>query len=173
MPLGNSITYGNYHPETRPEGLITGYRQSLWLMLEEAGYMVDFVGSRTTGADAVPSFDPHNEGYPGWTDDQIEANVYNWLANNPADVVILHIGTNGLDPDPSDVEGILDEIDRFESNYNFPVQVIMTKIINRSTYSQLTTQFNQNIEKMALDRVISDADDIVAVSYTHLRAHET
>ena len=30
MPLGNSITYGNYHPEQRPEGLITGYRQSLW-----------------------------------------------------------------------------------------------------------------------------------------------
>ncbi len=61
MPLGNSITYGNYHPELRPEGLITGYRQPLWIMLQEAGYEVDFVGSRATGADAEPAFDPDNE----------------------------------------------------------------------------------------------------------------
>jgi len=163
MPLGNSITYGNYHPEIRPEGLITGYRQSLWLMLQDAGYNIDFVGTRATGADAVPAFDPDNEGYPGWTDEQIEDNVFDWLWYNPADVVILHIGTNGLDPDPSDVAGILDEIDRYESTYGLPIKVIMAKIINRSTYSQLTTQFNQNIEKMALDRVISDGDDIVVI----------
>ncbi len=163
MPLGNSITYGNYHPETRPEGLITGYRQSLWLMLTEAGYDIDFVGTRSTGADAVPAFDPDNEGYPGWRDDQIEDNVFNWLWYNPADVVILHIGTNGLDPDPSDVEGILDEIDRYENNYGHHIKVILAKIINRSTYSQLTTQFNQNIEKMALDRVMNDGDDIVVI----------
>jgi len=163
MPLGNSITYGNYHPEPRPEGLITGYRQALWLLLTNAGYQVDFVGSRTTGADAVPAFDPHNEGYPGWRDDQIEVNVYDWLWNNEADVIILHIGTNGLDPDPSDVEAILDEIDRYESNHGHHIKVILAKIINRITYSQLTTQFNQNIEKMALDRVKNNGDDIVVI----------
>jgi len=163
MPLGNSITYGNYHPETRPEGLITGYRQALWIMLKEAGYHVDFVGSRTTGADAVPAFDANNEGYPGWTDDQIKVNVFKWLKKNPADIIILHIGTNGLDPDPSDVEGILDEIDRYENKNDHHIKVVMAKIINRSTYSQLTTQFNQNIEKMALDRVVNDGDDIVVI----------
>ncbi len=160
MPLGNSITYGNYHPEPRPEGMITGYRQALWLMLKEAGYQVDFVGSRSTGKDAEPAFDPDNEGYPGWTDDQIRVNVYKWLRKNPADIIMLHIGTNGLDPDPSDVEGILDEIDRYERDYDHSIKVIMAKIINRSTYSQLTTQFNQNIEKMAIDRVIQQGDDI-------------
>ncbi len=36
-------------------------------------------------------------------------------------------------------------------------------LINRSTYSQLTTQFNQNIEKMAIDRVVNDGDDIVVI----------
>ena len=163
MPLGNSITYGNYHPEPRPEGMITGYRQALWLMLKEAGYNVDFVGSRTTGADAEPAFDPHNEGYPGWTDDQIKENVYKWLKKNPPHIIILHIGTNGLNPDPKDVEGIFDEIDRYENDYDHHIRVIMTKIINRSTYSQLTTQFNQNIEKMAIDRVVNDGDDIVVI----------
>ena len=163
MPLGNSITYGNYHPEPRPEGMITGYRQSLWLMLKEAGYDIDFVGSRTTGADAEPAFDAHNEGYPGWTDDQIKSHVYKWLKKNPPDIIILHIGTNGLDPDPSDVEGIFDEIDRYEEDYNHHIKVIMAKIINRSTYSQLTTQFNQNIEKMALDRVVTEGDDIEVI----------
>lgn len=163
MPLGNSITYGNYHPETRPEGLITGYRQSLWIMLNEAGYAVDFVGSRSTGADAEPVFDPDNEGYPGWRDDQIAENIYDWLVENSADVIILHIGTNGLDPDPGDVAGILDEIDRFEQDFGHPVKVILAKIINRSTYSQLTTLFNQNIEKMALDRVVGEGDDLEVI----------
>lgn len=163
MPLGNSITYGNYHPEPRPEGEITGYRQALWHMLKDAGYHVDFVGSRTTGADAEPIFDAHNEGYPGWTDDQIKANVYKWLKKNPPDIIILHIGTNGLDPDPSDVEGIFEEIDRYEEDYDHHIKVIMTKIINRSNYSQLTTQFNQNIEKMALDRVVRNGDDIEVI----------
>lgn len=163
MPLGNSITYGNYHPELRPTGLITGYRQSLWLELQAIGYDIDFVGNVTAGQDALPTFDPHNQGHPGWRDDEIADSVYSWLQQNPPEIIILHIGTNGLNPDPSDVADILDEIDRFENNYGTHIKVVLAKIINRAMYGSLTTHFNYNIEKMALDRVEELGDDIIVI----------
>jgi len=89
MPLGDSIT----------QGLGSGinevsYRQQLFLSLVEAGYDVDFVGSRKKGSFATPYFDADNEGHPGWTASQVASNVYDWLVQNNADVVLLHVGTN-------------------------------------------------------------------------------
>ena len=153
MPLGDSITYDNHAGDTRPEGLRTGYRQPLWILLNDSGYNVDFVGDIIAGQDAIPDFDPDNEGHPGWRDDQIADNIYSFLQNNPADVILLHIGTNGLNSDPGDVEDILDEIDRYESDYDMDITVILARIINRISYSSTTTDFNDNVEAMALDRV--------------------
>lgn len=59
------------------------------------------------------------------------ANVYNFLIANPANIILLHIGTNSLDISPADVEVILDEIDRWESENNRTVIVILAKIISR------------------------------------------
>jgi lysophospholipase L1-like esterase len=168
MPCGDSITFDNYSGDPRPLGMRTSYRQPLWLMLQAGCYNVDFVGDTLAGQDAYPSFDPDNSGHPGWTDTQVASSIYAWLQAEHADVVLLHIGTNALDTSPADVEDILDEIDRYENDSGMPVTVLLARIINRSTYSATTTQFNDNVEAMALDRVTNPSnpaypDDIVMV----------
>jgi len=160
MPLGDSITIG-YGEITAPE-YMSGYRRPLYLTLKENEYEVNFVGSRQDGELAQPAFDYDHEGWGGYRDDHIALYVYGWLQANPADVILLHIGTNGLDPDPSDVRNILNEIDRYERDYNRQITVLLARIINRVPYSATTTQFNDNVEGMALIRIAA-GDRIVVV----------
>jgi hypothetical protein len=161
MPLGDSITRGAWGSPTD-----IGYRRPLWMLLAGAGCPVDFVGNFQDGSPA--DFDRDHNGIDGERDDQVADKVYGYLQSKPADVVLLHIGTNALDTSPADVEDILDEIDRYETDYGRPVKVLLARIINRNPYSATTTQFNDNVEAMALDRVTNPAnpaypDDIVIV----------
>ena len=167
MPLGDSITQG-YMDSVISEYRV-GYRQKLYLDLVNNGYDVDFVGGLSSGLLAEPAFDVDHEGHGGWCADgcsgqNIRDNVYTFLANNPADVVLLHIGTNDIDAnvqDPNAVVGILDEIDR----YSRGITVVLTRIINRTDDEEKayrTTQFNDNVEAMALVR-IANGDKIVMV----------
>jgi len=171
MPCGDSITYDNHTADTRPEGERISYRYPLWQLLMNAGSSFEFVGGVNAGYDIIPDpQDAHNEGWPGWTDTQVAANIYNWLVANPADIVLLHIGTNALDSSEAEVENILDEIDRYETDSGTPVHVVLARIINRSSYSLLTTQFNNNVEAMALARVgdaitMVDMEDGAGINY--------
>lgn len=160
MPLGDSITAGvmTVNGVRLEDDLMTGYRQKLYFDLQSLGIPVDFVGSQTFGSGADPSFDADNEGHPGFSDSQIAARVFDWLQLNPADLVLLHIGTNELDPSPDDVEQILQEIDRFDQN----ITVYLARIVNRASYSETTTQFNFNVQAMAEQR-IANGDKIVIV----------
>lgn len=151
MPLGDSITMGSSSGVNDPAKYIS-YRRDLWNGLAEAGYSVDFVGSLMNGQ-AYSGFDPDHEGHAGWTAAQIESDVYSFLTENPADLVLLHIGTNALTTDPSNVEGILDEIDRFETDTGTQITVILARIINRVPYSEKTTIFNNNVAAMAQERI--------------------
>jgi lysophospholipase L1-like esterase len=160
MPLGDSITLGVYGPVIAgPEaGYIVGYRQRLYERLTANNYFIDFVGGESEGNLVLPAFDTDHEGHSGWSDTEIADNIYNWLNANPADIVLLHAGTNDLDASPADIERILDEIDR----HNFNTVVVLAKIINRVPYSDVTAQFNANIEQMALNR-IAIGDNIIIV----------
>jgi lysophospholipase L1-like esterase len=157
MPLGDSITRGWYGSVGS-----NGYRKPLYLKLVNRGYNVDFVGGQSDGNFA----DRNHEGHDGWhaaegTGEGILPNVYNWLTANPADIVLLHIGTNditGGDQNIGEVNDILDEIDRFSED----ITVILALIINRQNYSATTTQFNDDLNSMALDRIAS-GDDIIIV----------
>jgi len=173
MPLGDSITYDNNIDDVinpRPTGLRTAYRQPLWLKLtQDGGYAVDFVGSVVAGQDVVPAFDPDNEGHPGWRGEDIADNIYGWLHDNPADIILLHIGTNDLnqnnnDTSAADVQDILDEIDRYEDNYGVAVTVFLARIINTANHicpnGSYTTTFNDNVAAMVLGR---PSDKIVMV----------
>ena len=166
MPLGNSITYDDYTNDPRPAGERTGYRSHLWYSLIDAGYNVDFVGSVEAGQDIEPAFDPYNEGHPGWTDEDIADEVYQFLESNPADIVLLHIGTNDIDTSSDDTEDILDNIDQYEMDYGTDVTVILARIINRRNHvcpsGSTTTTFNNNVEAMALER-IENGDKIIIV----------
>ncbi|MCG7852413.1 MAG: LamG domain-containing protein, partial [Methanosarcinaceae archaeon] len=157
LPLGDSITKGYMTLEESDEFRV-GFRQKLFLDLLHLGYDIDFVGGLKAGSLTIPSFDIDHEGHSGFRDDQVAAGVYNWLTNNPADVILLHIGTNGLQANPTDVAAILNEIDRYSED----IVVVLARIINQKSYSPLTTDFNDNVETMAMGR-IANGDKIIIV----------
>jgi lysophospholipase L1-like esterase len=171
MPLGNSVTRGLSGSSDQ-----TGYRRELFLTLTGDGYDVAFVGSQAGG---VPvDFDRAHEGHSGYTSSQIESNIYAWLdtqrlAGTPVDIILLHIGTNDIDEPGFDlsadgVTDILDEIDRYESDKGTEIWVILALIINRNCITDFapcpesddTSEFNDNLRAMALDRIILDGDSI-------------
>ena len=156
MPLGDSITTGKYSgpdPSNGADADDIGYREDLWNLLTNAGNSVDFVGTNSNGSFS----DPQHEGHNGWTDGQIADNIYNnggddFLSQNPPDVILLHIGTNALDTDPSDVEDILDEINDYEIDTGRSVIVIVARIINQVTHNPDVTTFNDNVAVMVAAR---------------------
>lgn len=159
MPMGNSITYDDRSGDSRPEGDRISYRFRLYQLLNEAGYSFDFIGSENAGLNYFldPEYDD-NAGFPGIRDDQLAVLIntgYNGAANqneSPGpylnyyhpDIILLHIGTNGLNESPDDVEDILDNIRRYKSD----VVILVARIINRKSGSPLTTTFNNNVEAM-------------------------
>ena len=158
MPLGDSITRGS-SPGGPDQDYQVAYRKTLWDLLVADGYDVDFVGSQDTGS-AVFN-DSQHEGHGGYTADLTRNNIYDWLVNNPADIILLHIGTNDLDGPQtpaaivSEVNQLLNEIDRYDAN----ITVILALIINRLNYScgnaSATTTFNNDLYDMAQDRISS------------------
>jgi hypothetical protein len=188
MPLGDSITTG-ITSGVEPDSIenYVGYRKFLWERLLAAGFYVDLVGAVMAGDFTDPNFDPDNAGYPGATGADIwelldtgeppsflDSNYPGsppplpnpYLANFPADVVLLHIGTNNLTQilngtgniptAVTDVDFILDEIDEF----SIDATAIVTRIINRKecvlepinpNCAQIST-FNDDVIDMALQR---------------------
>lgn len=151
MPLGDSITVGY------PGPTFDSYRKDLYSNLTNFGFNVNFVGSQNNGTGS----DNDNEGHNGYTADMISANVSKWLTNYPADVVLLHIGTNDIQNGESltdivtDVKGILDKIDAWGVSNSRSVTVVLARIILRSdnsTYNQTTMEYNNELETMALTR---------------------
>jgi len=161
MPLGDSITEGDAY-KYRPVSKRFSYRQDLWYMLEDASYDVDFVGSRVAGDALVPKFDPDHEGYPGETSYDIANRVYGLLIKNPPDIILLHVGANDWDSSVDGIRDILDEINRYEENYNHHIKVILAQILNRKVYQSWVTQMNRNIYYLARNYK-ANGDDIILV----------
>jgi hypothetical protein len=169
MPLGDSITQG-YNVDTPDNDYMVSYRQKLYRDLIDGGYDVQFVGNLSSGEMAQPpNFDIYHNGQPGWCADgcsypyyDIKDNVYNFLNDQPSDVVLLHIGTNDIsvnNENAAEVAGILDEID----SYSPKVTVILARIITRlDGKAAQTTTFNNAVEAMALQR-IANGDKIIIV----------
>ena len=138
MPLGDSITRGFTGSSDQ-----TGYRRELDLTLTGEGYSIDFVGSLIEPIGLPNDFDKDHEGHSGFTSSEIAANVYDYLTANPADIVLLHIGTNdidefGYDQDQStaNVAAILDAIDDYEVDFANPIWVLLARIINRNCITE-------------------------------------
>lgn len=163
MPLGDSITWDAYHTDNRSNSERSSYRNYLWYKLKDIEYSANFVGSQSGGGKVEPYFDGDNEGHHGWSSYEIAESVYHFLAMNPPDVILLHIGTNDWDSSPDGVEHILDEIDRFENDNDMHIGVILARIINRNPKMSLLSDFNRNIDAMAHNR-IHNGDDIKIVN---------
>lgn len=159
MPLGNSITKG-----TAGSDYDIGYRRLLYLSLTDSGYNIDFVGSQVHGL--LLDFDRDHEGHGGWEANEIRDNIYAWLVANPADIILLHIGTNDLshgNVDVSEVDQLLDNIDQFEADYDNPITVLLARIILRADgLTPATIIFNDSVEALAQERIAA-GDKIVMV----------
>ena len=153
MAVGDSITSGETNVGNGGVPAIPqrkGYRQPLQEKLAGYGYSFEFVGSLDHGCQVSPPYQFHAEGWPGYTAQQIlEGNgidiplcngqtapaytgILNALNDNPADIVLLHIGTNGVgSTDRDDIAAILDDIDIWEgSSQGNHVTVVLAEIID-------------------------------------------
>ncbi len=170
MPLGDSITMGTNTTGVPAQADRVGFRKPLFDSLSAAGYRFDFTGSQQDGWNLLSDYD--HEGHGGWSDEQIawgatgtspgpppdpNDGIYAWLNQNPSDIILLHIGTNVFHTDATHVAEILDEIDRWEAD-NYPVTVVLGRIINRSTPDPDVTTFNDNVIAMAQSRISNPAD---------------
>ena len=149
MPLGDSITKGAHGSSDS-----TGYRRALYQLLLGAGYSANFVGSQRDGT--PKDFDRDHEGHGGYTANQIRDTVTAWLTANPADIILLHIGTNDITggQNPSGVSAevgqILDRIDAVSRS----IVVFLARIISRNdSHSAATTQYNLLLQSLADSRV--------------------
>ncbi len=179
MPLGDSITMGEMwigptaNDFMRDLGLdadIIGYRKSLYDSLNSAGYTFDFVGSLLQGNNLFS--DAQHEGRPAWTAAEIafgqtpqvgDDGVQAWLDANPADIILLHAGTNALlGTSAADVENILIEIENWEIANSNPITVLLALIVDLNPIEPYVTTFNAAVYNMAQNR-IANGDDIIIV----------
>ncbi len=211
LPLGNSITRGsmclNGNIYDCTEGLkdsdaigyrdrldiydctnglldseAIGYRNSLYNLLDNSGYNIDFVGGNKYGYSIMSDSD--NAGFSGIKDQELADIIESgstsskwgqvtpgpYLDYYPADIVLLHIGTNDVLADEytdvSNVTRLLNAIDDYETENGKPVLVFLAKIINPQSVScgndYKTTQYNNRLVSMAQSR-ISAGDKLVVV----------
>ena len=181
LPLGNSITFDNRENDNRNIGEKAGYRYPLYQLLKNAGYNFDFIGSEHSGGSYLPAGFDDNAGFPGITDNQLfdlmqtgrllqlpqgidrQITVGPYLNTYSPDIILLHIGTNNNElpggTSPLEVEQILDQVDEYEFQNGKEVIVFLARIIDRVPNEAFVTQFNNNIETMALDRVNNPLND--------------
>ena len=172
MPLGDSITEG----WNGTEG-VGGYRTSLYSDLVNNGFHVDFVGSQKNGT----GLDNDNEGHVAYSTAEIMDDVTGWLMSNPADVVLLHIGTNDIQTTQNvslivtKVEGILDNIDQWGSNNGRNVTVVIARIILRSdsvSWNTTTKSYNDALQAMVSTR-IANGHRLIMVDMEHALTYPT
>ncbi|WP_461490555.1 SGNH/GDSL hydrolase family protein [Pontibacter sp. HJ8] len=190
MPLGDSNTHGTRSNDTRPDGDRIAYRKELHRLLTLQAVKFNFVGSEVAGQNQFE--DPENGGFPGIRDedlaDILDKGWHYWYcttgcpesakriyANGPylndyhPDIILLHIGTNWVDPSGvGDVTRILNLIDKYENEHGREVTVVLARIIQRVENSvngkekAFTTTYNDQVEAMARERM-GQGDRIVLV----------
>lgn len=83
MPVGDSITEGG--------STFSNWRYGLWEKLYQAGYLIEYVGSRKSPSRIG---ELSHEGYGGKNSAFLAATVPRNFKRNPADIVLLHAGHN-------------------------------------------------------------------------------
>lgn len=157
MPLGDSITHG-YGSTT-----MVGYRRPLYQSLTAAGYRVNFVGSRPAGA--WLDFDRDNEGHPGVDAVFLRERMANILGQNRPDIILLHIGTNGLWKSAEEVAADADQLLNAIYAIDGDVRVVLARIVNRTgppEFVARTTRYNELLQIIA-DRRIAAGDPLLVV----------
>ena len=154
MPLGNSITEGVGSTDG------SGYRLPLYNLLTNANVSFDFVGGLQHG-NALP--DKDHEGHAGIKADDLQ--VTNYLNANPADVILLEIGTNDISSNESatqvrdDIDAILDAI--FAQNP--AARTYLSTTIPRRDGKQATTESLNALLPALVSAKVAGGQDAVLV----------
>ncbi|NNC68330.1 MAG: hypothetical protein HKN83_09885 [Gammaproteobacteria bacterium] len=164
MPLGDSITQGvdGFPPVVQADRI--AYRLELLNQLNTAGFFIQYVGELTSGINFLTAAQFLHNGYGACEDQHIAFGGCNASADgmlldgifaeldaNPADIVLLHIGTNPamVDTSAADTRTILTEIGRWEDSMNGnPVTVLVARIIDRLPADPAVATRNANVDAM-------------------------
>lgn len=162
LPLGDSITQGtSYYPS---------YRESLWVLLQEQGINVDFVGSHTelhgNPKSVTADFDHDHEGHWGWEVNEIIDELPGWLELYTPDIALVHLGTNDFDRG-EEIDQTLDELksvlDLLRLN-NPNMTILLAEIIPMRFKS--TRQFNSSLRTWAKEQSTSTSELILVDQYS-------
>jgi VCBS repeat-containing protein len=187
MPMGDSITTGVWtgDPVVIPAvAQRIGYRYHLWQLLGSNRFMFEYNGSEHHGSGHDPLFDDHHAGFDGIEDGQLATLLSTginpdggedltgggpYLDAFPADFILLHIGTNGVESDQSanDVEAILEQIDKSSQN----TTVLLAEIINQAPVITAVDTFNTAVKNMANNR-IAEGDKIIMIDIDGYNGNE-
>lgn len=172
LPLGNSITEG-MGEEYIAEAERISYRKKLFDLLTAGGYNFDLVGHRNAGYSLLSDADHGGipgtraqyvdrllkDGYDERWGVQVTPNGTPYLDVYPADIILLHIGTNdithGEGSGTTDIVNILNTIDAWETSNGTNVVVFIARIIRRTDSGALnstTQQYNDNIASLVASR---------------------
>ncbi|WP_299820570.1 Ig-like domain-containing protein [uncultured Pontibacter sp.] len=185
MPLGDSNTEGGIGSQSKD--IKVSYRAKLAQLLNgtKANGKYDFVGSEKSGSNFTSDTD--HAGFGGATIQNIvdllknrsyggtsNAQGLSYLQEYQPDIILLHIGTNGVDASAAAMdrlESLLNEIDAYEAASGKDVTVILAKIIKRVCYekgcpypveSPATIEYNNNMAAMAQRRQVN-GDNLLLV----------
>lgn len=164
MPLGDSITRGVESTSTSTGDLPTepdavGYRKALKELLQASGYQINFVGPLRAGYDTGLE-DAEHAGFSGWKAGELATgresqpsagDVQDWLQEYPADIVLVHAGTNDHTADASVLSPLLDEIQDWSTNNHANLQLFVASIVDQrrdNTNRAYLEPFNAGIETL-------------------------
>ncbi len=155
MPLGDVITAGSGAEEH-------GYRALLRSLLVADGYAIEFVGSLSQAPD-------RHEGHSGAeiTTGYLAARVTDWLAANPADVVLLHVGSQdfALSGDAlvsgTQLDNILGAITAAAPG----ATILLAKIIDQNPANPEISRFNRLIDGKGREDSIIIVDQFGSLDY--------
>ena len=172
MPLGDSLTSGNYVP-TPPEVLEEGgYRRNLYALLIGAGYNVDFIGNLEVLSNHPDLPDPDHEGHGGFQVHEVDAGIESWFATvDEPDVILLLIGTNDYssssDPDHTKdrFENLIEHIARLRPHAKIIVSNLPLRTDDPLKDDAAVTGFNLFVPEIVERQVLLGRQ----VSYIDLR----
>jgi len=166
MPVGDSITEAT--------GGHSSYRRDLYRSLEDGGYAVDFVGTRTgvkpgTGDPAQWDFDQNNEAVFGQRADQLLSGIDAPLNSEMPDIVLLDIGINDLFAGQS-TESTADEIGQIIDKmraHNPQIKILLALVGPSSKVDDaIVTDLNNKITALATAKTTADAPIILVDLHT-------
>lgn len=179
MPLGDSITAGYTDNANWNEPFEFGYRGPLATAFINSGLPFKFVGLSAepfNNASGDPSHNatafPVNElrdpainqgahrGYGGWSIANINANVAAWIATDDPDVILLHIGTNGISgSSPGELNTLVGNIFAAKPT----VKLVVAQIMPAIGYNADVIAYNTYIRDTLVPAYIGAGRDISTV----------